>query len=381
MTGPVPAMPSDPGLPGARGLLGADGMRFVTGFLVDRGWAVEEARPVQAIYRPGRSLVVRYRVAAGGAGGRRAFSICAEVRRRPRKIRPVPGGFGERHGIPDPVEPRDGAVVWGFPYDPALDGVEDAAPAATPGGVPVSVPSPVPAGSPVGDVVRQGRSIGEGTADRGGHRRPPSRRTSDPAGAAGGTPGPRRAPFPRAAWSIPSTAPGQRELPAVADPDRGPPRRDGRRGGNGGPRVPGAAPHPCRSGRAGRGPRGPAPTGCGSGRRAPAGRDRDARPAGPRPPLGRPWGPLRGTDLRRRRVRARSDRPGRCRPGGSGPGCGELLRAPAGPRPGGPICLRPAGGVPESDPARLHPRVGRSATGHSVAGGPVHSPPCRRGLL
>jgi hypothetical protein len=106
-------------------------MRFVTGFLVDRGWAVEEARPVQAIYRPGRSLVVRYRVAAGGAGGRRAFSICAEVRRRPRKIRPVPGGFGEPHGIPDPVEPRDGAVVWAFPYDPALDGVEDAATAAT----------------------------------------------------------------------------------------------------------------------------------------------------------------------------------------------------------------------------------------------------------
>ena len=131
MTGPVPAMPSDPGLPGARGLFGADGMRFVSGFLGDRGWAVEEARPVQAIYRPGRSLVVRYRVAAGGAGGRRAFSICAEGRRRPRKIRPVPGGFGEPHGIPDPVEPRDGAVVWAFPYDPALDGVEDAATAAT----------------------------------------------------------------------------------------------------------------------------------------------------------------------------------------------------------------------------------------------------------
>lgn len=131
MTAPAPAIPSDPGLPGARGLFGSDGMRVVCGFLGDRGWAVEEARPVQAIYRPGRSLVVRYRVAAGRAGGRRAFSICAEVRQRPRKIRPVPGGFGERHGIPDPVERRDGALVWAFPYDPALDGVEDAATATT----------------------------------------------------------------------------------------------------------------------------------------------------------------------------------------------------------------------------------------------------------
>jgi hypothetical protein len=131
MMAPAPEMPSDPGLPGARGLFGSEGMRVVSGFLGDRGWAVEEARPVQAMYRPGRSLVVRYRVAAGQAGRRRAFSICAEVRRRPRKIRSVPDGFGERHGIPDPVDRRGGPLVWVFPYDPALDGIEDAATPAT----------------------------------------------------------------------------------------------------------------------------------------------------------------------------------------------------------------------------------------------------------
>jgi hypothetical protein len=123
----VPALPSDPGLPGARGLFGPQGVAAVSGFLADRGLEAADVRPVQAIYNPSRSLLVRYRVAARGHAGPRSLTVCAEVRRRPRSVRPVPDGFADRYGIADPVERRGNMIVWAFPYDTALAGMEEAA--------------------------------------------------------------------------------------------------------------------------------------------------------------------------------------------------------------------------------------------------------------
>lgn len=123
----VPPIPSDPGLPGGRGLFGEEGRDAVRSFLSERGWAAMEIRPVQAIYRPGRSLIVRYRAAAEGPVGRRSLSVCAETRVRERPAASVPPGFEERHGIADPVDRRDGTLLWAYPYDPSLAGLPDAA--------------------------------------------------------------------------------------------------------------------------------------------------------------------------------------------------------------------------------------------------------------
>jgi hypothetical protein len=120
-------MPSDPGIPGARGLLGSEGAAAVSGFLADRGLEAGDVRPVQAIYSPERSLLVRYRVAARGTSGPRSLTVCAEVRRRHRSTRPVLDGFADRYGIEDPVDRRGDMTVWAFPYDPALAGMEEAA--------------------------------------------------------------------------------------------------------------------------------------------------------------------------------------------------------------------------------------------------------------
>jgi hypothetical protein len=126
MTAPVPPIPSDPGLPGARGLFGRDGVRLVTGFLDRRGWEVGHARPVQAMYHPERSLIVRYRATAEGSSGKRSLTVCIEIRSRRRRAVPVPELFAERHGIPEPIERRDNELVWAFPYDPSLSGLPHA---------------------------------------------------------------------------------------------------------------------------------------------------------------------------------------------------------------------------------------------------------------
>lgn len=126
---PLPSgIPPDPGLRGARGLLGSPGLTAVAGFLEDRGWRVEEARPVQALYRPGRSCMVRFRALAEDAGGaRRVFSLCAETRARDRSYPDAQDGAAEAAGVPDPVGERDGYHVWAFPYDPELPGLAQAA--------------------------------------------------------------------------------------------------------------------------------------------------------------------------------------------------------------------------------------------------------------
>jgi AraC-like DNA-binding protein len=127
VAGTVPPIPSDPGLPRGRGLFGEEGRDAVRSFLSERGWAAGEIRPVQAIYRPGRSLIVRYRAAAEGPVGRRSLSVCAETRARVRPAASVPRGFEKRYGIADPVDRRDGTLLWAYPYDPSLAGLPDAA--------------------------------------------------------------------------------------------------------------------------------------------------------------------------------------------------------------------------------------------------------------
>ena len=121
-------LPPDPGLPGARGLFGAAGPSAVGTFLRRRGWQAVESRPVQALYRPGRSCLVRYRVrATTPAGEARVLSISAETRSAAREPAAPPEDFTERYGLPDPVEGIGPYLVWAFPYDPSLKGLPEAA--------------------------------------------------------------------------------------------------------------------------------------------------------------------------------------------------------------------------------------------------------------
>lgn len=123
----IPPIPSDPGLPGARGLLTGEGREAISGFLGERGWSAEEVRAAQAVYRPGRSAVVRYRVVASDREGRRTFDLCAETRARPRAAGPFPEDAPERIGLPEPVGPAGRYLVWAFPYDPSLSDLVDVA--------------------------------------------------------------------------------------------------------------------------------------------------------------------------------------------------------------------------------------------------------------
>jgi hypothetical protein len=98
----------------------------VAGFLEDRGWRASEVRPVQVLYRPERSCLVRFRARAEGADGRRrVFSLCAETRATERSMPSPPGGAWS--GLSDPVWERDGYGLWAFPFDPKLPGLPEAA--------------------------------------------------------------------------------------------------------------------------------------------------------------------------------------------------------------------------------------------------------------
>jgi streptomycin 6-kinase len=113
----APAIPSDPGLPGARGMFGEDASRAIAAFLGARGWELEEARPVQAMYRPGRSCVVRYRARAVGRHGRRVLVVSAETRARERPHVSPPDRLLP---VTEPVGRHGPYLVWAFPYDPSL---------------------------------------------------------------------------------------------------------------------------------------------------------------------------------------------------------------------------------------------------------------------
>ena len=126
------APPADADLPRARALFDPSSAAVVLDrFLRPRGWDLAEVRPVQAIYRPGRSCTVRYRAHARGPDGSRWLSLCAATRLRPLEAVPVAPDFGARFGLADPIETWDGITVWAYPYDPVLAGLPDAAHAPT----------------------------------------------------------------------------------------------------------------------------------------------------------------------------------------------------------------------------------------------------------
>lgn len=128
MTTLVPPIGPDPSLGGVRELFTSEGEGSVATFLRKRGFEPQSLRPIQALYRPGSSCIVRYRVRCLDPDGLdRHISVCSEVRAKSKEPVPVPGSFAERHRFPDPVE-RDGPyLVWAFPYDPALKTMTDAA--------------------------------------------------------------------------------------------------------------------------------------------------------------------------------------------------------------------------------------------------------------
>jgi hypothetical protein len=120
-------LPPDPGLPGVRGLFRA-GASLLGPFLSARGWSLVESRPVQVLYRPERSCIVRYRVRAiNRDGDPRVVTLSAETRHRPGRSVAPPPSFEERYGLADPVERRGDHLVWAFPYDPSLEGLPEAA--------------------------------------------------------------------------------------------------------------------------------------------------------------------------------------------------------------------------------------------------------------
>ncbi|MEX0991537.1 MAG: phosphotransferase [Actinomycetota bacterium] len=125
----VPPPPVDPDLP----LAGALFRREPSGdllerFLGRRGWHATDVRVLQALYRPGRALTVRFRVqAVSGSGAVRLLTVCLRTRARSVDVVAPSPEFGSRFGVSDPVEEIDGVTAWVFPYDPVLAGLPDAA--------------------------------------------------------------------------------------------------------------------------------------------------------------------------------------------------------------------------------------------------------------
>ena len=118
----------DPDLPAAQGLFEREGEHFVGSFLGERGWEMQEVKPVQALYRPGSSCIARYRVRALNPEGQEKYlTICAETRLEPREPKAPEIDFEQRYGLAEPVEVRSPYLLWAFPYDPGLRGLIDAA--------------------------------------------------------------------------------------------------------------------------------------------------------------------------------------------------------------------------------------------------------------
>ncbi|MGH9005315.1 MAG: hypothetical protein ACRDYV_19500, partial [Acidimicrobiia bacterium] len=107
-----PCVTPDPALPGAVELLGDGGRAMVGRFLSNAGLSPASIDAVQVLYRPGRTMTVRFDVkAAPRHGPVEALTIAAECR------------------AGDPVR------VWAFPDDPSLPGLRAALSLpGTPGG-------------------------------------------------------------------------------------------------------------------------------------------------------------------------------------------------------------------------------------------------------
>lgn len=127
MTVGLPGIPADRRLPEAAGLLGEARTRALEKFLRRRGWTLVESRPVQALYTPGRSFLVRSRAwALNRQGDPRLVSLTCEARNQASAPPAPPPELEERYGIPEPVERIDPYLVWSFPYDPSLPDLPNA---------------------------------------------------------------------------------------------------------------------------------------------------------------------------------------------------------------------------------------------------------------
>lgn len=125
---PMIEIAPDPVLDGVRGLFAGAGVTAVRDFLGSSSWDLQALRPVQALYHPGSSCAVRFRARALSAAGEpRVLSITAETRVTPRKVLAPGPEFEERYGLAEPVAEMGPYLVWAFPYDPALKGLEEAA--------------------------------------------------------------------------------------------------------------------------------------------------------------------------------------------------------------------------------------------------------------
>jgi len=115
-TGP-PGPPIDDVLPGASVLTGELGRLAVAEFLTEQGWEFEDAKPVQAMYRPRRSMVVRHRATARDVdGSARVLNVCTAV--GPVEEHPAVGGPVVTS--PSTVRRSGFLTTWAFPCDPAL---------------------------------------------------------------------------------------------------------------------------------------------------------------------------------------------------------------------------------------------------------------------
>jgi hypothetical protein len=126
---PFPAL--EPSLPGAAELLSGGGQDYLARFLLARGWEPESLEPVQLLYRPERSLAVRFQADARHAatGAPASFTLTAESRAGGHSRPPAPPAprRGRRRGLDDPVAVSGPYLVWAFPYDPSLPGLPAAA--------------------------------------------------------------------------------------------------------------------------------------------------------------------------------------------------------------------------------------------------------------
>ena len=123
--GEFPFSAAEPSLPGAAELLTGGGQDRLARFLRDRGWEPQSLEPVQLLYRPERSLAVRFRAGARQAttGARASFTLTAEC----RVDGPPPPPAPPTGLLDDPVAVSGPYLLWAFPYDPSLPGLPAAA--------------------------------------------------------------------------------------------------------------------------------------------------------------------------------------------------------------------------------------------------------------
>jgi hypothetical protein len=104
------SIPDDPFLPGAAALIGTRGSQEVERFVAAHGLRLLAERPVQAIYYPGRSMMVRRAVWAGSdvPEAKVRLQLCSVIEIA-----------ADRTAAPEPT-------TWAFPDDPGLPGLADA---------------------------------------------------------------------------------------------------------------------------------------------------------------------------------------------------------------------------------------------------------------